>query len=135
MDFACICLSSENSTYQIEIESIYNIALNLIKSRSEFGLNYLCFAFKGKAIGQNNEILTQKIEKLSNLNRELSDSIAEKDGKILELQTTESKALDNNTELEKELVEMKMAGRTKDAMNEELSAQLKDLIQKVDYYY
>lgn len=61
----------------------------------------------------------------------MNEKIAEKERVITELQTTESKALDNNTELEKELVEIKMASRKKDATNEELIVQLKEALNKV----
>ena len=84
-----------------------------------------------KTLLNSNEILKQKIEKMSDANKELNEKIAEQDGIMNELQTTEEKALGNNAELERELIEVKMTIRKKDIMIEELSKQCREATAKV----
>ena len=84
-----------------------------------------------KTLVNNNDILKQKIDKTSTANRELHEKLAEQEGMIVELQTTEHKALGKNAELERELIEVKMIIRKKDVLNEELSNQNRDAIARV----
>ena len=84
-----------------------------------------------KALVNNNDILKQKVDKTSAVNKELNEIIAEKESIIDELQVTEHKALGNNAELERELIEVKMILRKKDVLHEELSSQYQEALARV----
>ena len=84
-----------------------------------------------KTLVNNNDILKQKIDRTSAANKELHERLAEQESMIIELQTTEHKALGSNAELERELIELKMIIRKKDVLNEELSNQYRDAVAQV----
>ena len=83
----------------------------------------------------NNDILKQKIDRTSAANKELNEMLAEKENIIDELQVTEHKALGNNAELERELIEVKMILRKKDVLYEELSSQYQEALARVLLIY
>ena len=94
-----------------------------------------CLSHQVKALVNNNDILKQKIDRTSAANKELNEMLAEKENIIDELQVTEHKALGNNAELERELIEVKMILRKKDVLHEELSSQYQEALARVLLIY